>query len=166
MVRPGKAGSAAIDDVAEPDPAEGAVLVEMLAVGIRRPDPVPCSSCAVGEWDMCRNGLYTEHGIKGLHGFARERWREEPDRLVRLDPQLGLLGVLLEPTSVGAKAWGQIDRIGHRAHWEPRNVLVTGAGPIGLLAALLGVQRGLEVHVLDLVTEGLKPELVGALGAA
>jgi 2-polyprenyl-6-methoxyphenol hydroxylase-like FAD-dependent oxidoreductase len=32
-------------------------------------------------------------------------------------------------------------------------VLVTGAGPIGLLAALLGVQRGLEVHVLDLWIE-------------
>jgi threonine dehydrogenase-like Zn-dependent dehydrogenase len=41
---------------------------------------------------------------------------------------------------------------------------VTGAGPIGLLAALLGRQRGLEVHVLDQVTEGLKPELVAALG--
>jgi threonine dehydrogenase-like Zn-dependent dehydrogenase len=34
-----------------------------------------------------------------------------------------------------------------------------------LLAALLGVQRGLEVHVLDQVTEGLKPDLVAALGA-
>src|SRR5579871_5489331 len=28
-----------------------------LVVGIvRRPDPVPCPSCAVDEWDMCRNG--------------------------------------------------------------------------------------------------------------
>jgi threonine dehydrogenase-like Zn-dependent dehydrogenase len=27
-----------------------------LVVGIvRRPDPVPCTSCAVGEWDMCRH---------------------------------------------------------------------------------------------------------------
>jgi threonine dehydrogenase-like Zn-dependent dehydrogenase len=44
-------------------------------------------------------------------------------------------------------------------------VLVTGAGPIGLLAALLAVQRGYEVHVLDIVTEGPKPELVADLGA-
>jgi threonine dehydrogenase-like Zn-dependent dehydrogenase len=44
-------------------------------------------------------------------------------------------------------------------------VLVTGAGPIGLLAALLGIQRGLEVHVLDRATDGLKPELVRDLGA-
>ena len=215
-VRPGEAGSAAIDEVAEPDPAEGAVLVEMVAVGVcgtdrelvageygeappgeerlvigheslgrvlaspdgaptaagdlvagivRRPDPVPCPSCAVGEWDMCSNGRYTEHGIKELSGFARERWREEPDRLVRVEPALGPLGVLMEPTSVVAKAWEQIERIGRRAHWRPRTVLVTGAGPIGLLAALLGVERGLEVHVLDRVTEGLKPDLVGALGA-
>jgi threonine dehydrogenase-like Zn-dependent dehydrogenase len=44
-------------------------------------------------------------------------------------------------------------------------VLVTGAGPIGLLAALLGVQRGLEVHVLDRVESGPKPELTTSLGA-
>jgi threonine dehydrogenase-like Zn-dependent dehydrogenase len=73
--------------------------------------------------------------------------------------------VLLEPTTVVAKAWDHIERIGRRAVWRPRTVLVTGAGPIGLLAALLGVQRGLEVHVLDQVTEGLKPDLVAALGA-
>src|SRR5262249_57303258 len=46
-----------------------------------------------------------------------------------------------------------------------RTVLVTGAGPIGLLAALLGVQRGLDVHVLDRIESGPKPELVRALGA-
>ena len=64
------------------------------------------------------------------------------------------LGVLLEPTSVVAKAWEQIDRIGGRAHWAPQHVVVTGAGPIGLLAALLGVQRGLDVHVIDQMTSG------------
>jgi threonine dehydrogenase-like Zn-dependent dehydrogenase len=42
---------------------------------------------------------------------------------------------------------------------------VTGAGPIGLLAALMGVQRELAVHVLDRATEGVKPEIVKALGA-
>ncbi len=61
-----------------------------------------------------------------------------------------------------AKAWDHIERIGARARWQPATVLVTGAGPIGLLAALLGVQRGLEVHVLDRATEGLKPDLVAA----
>ncbi|MDP9100623.1 MAG: glucose 1-dehydrogenase [Actinomycetota bacterium] len=137
-----------------------------LVVGIvRRPDPVPCPACAAGEWDMCRNGAYTEHGIKGLHGFARERWRAEPDAMVRLDPALGPLGVLLEPTTIVAKAWEQIDRIGRRAFFDPKVAVVTGAGPVGLLAALLGVQRGLDVHVFDRVTEGAKPGLVADLGA-
>jgi threonine dehydrogenase-like Zn-dependent dehydrogenase len=132
---------------------------------VRRPDPVPCASCAAGEWDMCRNGRYTERGIKGLHGYGSERFRLAPAFAVRVDRGLGIAGVLLEPTSVVAKAWDHIDRIGARATWRPRRVLVTGAGPIGLLGALLGVQRGLDVHVLDRVTDGPKPRLVQALGA-
>jgi threonine dehydrogenase-like Zn-dependent dehydrogenase len=137
-----------------------------LVVGIvRHPDPVPCPNCAAGEWDMCRNGLYTEHGIKGRDGFAAERYALDPAFAVKLDPALGDLGVLLEPASVLAKAWEHIEHIGRRARWEPRVALVTGAGPIGLLAALMGVQRGLEVHVLDRVEEGPKPQLVRDLGA-
>jgi threonine dehydrogenase-like Zn-dependent dehydrogenase len=132
---------------------------------VRRPDPEPCTSCAVGEWDMCRNGRYTERGIKKRHGFASERFRIEPEFAVRVDSGLGELAVLLEPASVVAKAWDHIERIGRRARFEPERVLVTGAGPIGLLAALLGVQRGLRVDVLDRNTEGPKPALVRALGA-
>jgi glucose 1-dehydrogenase len=85
--------------------------------------------------------------------------------VVKIDPGLGRCGVLLEPTSVVAKAWEEVDRIGGRAHWAPTIAVVTGAGPIGLLAALIGVQRGMEVHVFDQVTSGLKPDLVAALGA-
>ncbi|MFB9237514.1 glucose 1-dehydrogenase [Plantactinospora siamensis] len=216
-ITPGTAHSLRLDEeFPEPDPREGAVLVEALAVGIcgtdheiidgqygeaqpgsdvlvlgheslgrvledstgtlrpgdlvagivRHADPVPCPNCAVGEWDMCRNGRYTEHGIKGLPGFARERWRIEPSYAVPLDPALEQVGVLLEPTSVVAKAWDHIERIGRRATWEPRTVLVTGAGPIGLLAALLAAQRGYDVHVLDRVTGGPKPGLVRALGGS
>ena len=137
-----------------------------LVVGIvRRPDPVPCANCAVGEWDFCRNGQYTERGIKERDGYCSQHYRIEPDYAVKVDPSLGHLGVLLEPTSVLAKGWEQVDRIGGRAHWAPARALVTGAGPIGLLAALLAVQRGLEVHVLDQVTSGPKPELVEGIGA-
>jgi threonine dehydrogenase-like Zn-dependent dehydrogenase len=213
---PGTPDSAQLEEVPEPDAAEGSVLVDGVALGIcgtdaeivrgdygeappgadrlilgheslgrvleapestgfapgdlvvgvvRRPDPVPCPSCAAGEWDFCRNGRYTERGIKGLHGFGSERWRIEPEFAVRLDPSLELLGVLMEPTTVVAKAWEQIDRLLTRATIGPERVLVTGAGPIGLLAALLAQQRGYEVHVLDLATEGPKPDLVRALGA-
>ena len=149
------------------DPGPSAALKQGdLVVGIvRRPDPVPCPNCAVGEWDMCRNGQYTERGIKEIDGFMSERWRIEPEYAMKVDPSLGLLGVLLEPTTVVTKAWEQVTAVGQRAFWEPRTVLVTGAGPIGLLAALVGKQHGLDVHVLDRVNSGPKPELVRALGA-
>ena len=114
---------------------------------------------------MCRNGRYTERGIKEIHGYASQRWTVETEYAVKLDPSLGEVGVLMEPTTVVAKAWEQVEKVGARAWFEPRTALVTGAGPIGLLAALLGVQRGLEVHVLDRVTNGPKPGLVTDLGA-
>jgi glucose 1-dehydrogenase len=137
-----------------------------LVVGVvRRPDPVPCGACAHGEFDMCRNGEYTERGIKQLDGYASEQWTVEADYAVRLDPRLADVGMLMEPTTIVAKAWEQVERVGARAWFEPRTVLVTGAGPIGLLAALLGRQRGLDVHVLDQVTDGPKPGLVRDLGA-
>ena len=138
---------------------------QLVAGIVRRPDPVPCACCAQGEWDMCRNGQYTERGIKALDGYGAELVTLEADFAVPIPDELGTLGVLTEPTSILAKAWEQIERISRRACSAHERVLVTGGGPIGLLAALLGGQRGLEVHVLDRATEGAKPEAVHALGA-
>ena len=150
----------------EEAPAGSGLAKGDLIVGIvRRPDPVPCPACAVGEWDMCRNGRYTERGIKERHGFGSEYFRIEPEFLVKIDPALGEAGVLLEPTSVVAKAWDHTERIGQRARsWSPKTLLVTGAGPVGLLAALMGAQRGLEVHVLDHHEHRAKREMVSRLG--
>jgi threonine dehydrogenase-like Zn-dependent dehydrogenase len=215
-VIPGTRDTARIQDLPDPEPANGDLLVRGLAVGVcgtdkeivraeygwappgrerlilgheslgrveqapagsdfaagdlvagvvRRPDPEPCGACAHGEWDMCRNGRYTERGIKELDGYASEMWTVPAQYAVKVAAHLGLSGVLTEPTSVVAKAWEQVDRIGQRAWFEPRTVLVTGAGPIGLLAAMIGVQRGLDVHVLDHLTDGPKPDLVSDLGA-
>jgi len=215
-VRPGQAGSLSVEDVDDPRPGPGELLVDGLAVGVcgtdkeiaageygwappgrerlvvgheslgrvrgapdgsdftagdlvvgvvRRPDPVPCGACAHGAFDMCRNGEYTERGIKSLDGYASQLWTLDPAFAVRLSPGLADVGVLVEPTSVVAKAWHEVERIGHRSWFEPQRVLITGAGPIGLLAALLGRQRGLEVHVLDQVRTGPKPGLVEDLGA-
>jgi threonine dehydrogenase-like Zn-dependent dehydrogenase len=215
-VRPGVAGSAALEEVPEPTRREDWLLARTIAVGVcgtdleiirgefgaappgrdrlvlgheslaevmqapagsdfvpgdwiagivRRPDPVPCLNCAAGEWDMCRNGLYTERGVKGLDGFASEHFAIEPSFAVPVDRGLGLAGVLTEPASILAKAWEHIETITARSRWRAERVLVTGAGPIGLLAAMMGIQRGLEVHVLDRVTSGPKPEIVRALGA-
>ncbi len=158
-------GHESLGRVVDPGPRSSLRKGDLVVGIVRRPDPLPCPNCAVGEWDMCRNGQYTERGIKEIDGFMSERWRIEPEYAMKVDNSLGLLGVLLEPTTVVTKAWEQVSAIGQRAFWEPRQVLVTGAGPIGLLAALLGVQRGLDVHVLDRAESGPKPDLVCALGA-
>src|SRR4051812_43831158 len=185
-VVPRQAGSARLDDVPEPDPSQGSVLADGLALGIcgtdgeiirgeyawapegeerlilgheslgrvreapedsglsagdlvvgivRRPDPVPCACCARGEWDFCRNGRYTQRGIKEMHGYGSERWRVEPEYAVRLDPALEDVGVLLEPTSVVAKAWEQIERIGARAAGGGGGAAGTGARAVRVPAA-------------------------------
>jgi glucose 1-dehydrogenase len=213
---PRQADSLDVVDVPEPEPKEGDLLVDAIAVGVcgtdleiargeygwappgrerlvlghesfgrvrqapdgsgfaagdlvvgvvRRPDPVPCGACAHGEFDMCRNGRYTERGIKQLDGYASEQWTVEADYAVKLDARLADVGMLMEPTTVVAKAWEQVERVGARAWFDPQRVLVTGAGPIGLLAALLGRQRGLDVHVLDQVTKGVKPQLAHGIDA-
>lgn len=166
---PGKSrlvlGHESLGRVIGPGPTSTFKKGDLVAGIVRRPDPVPCPNCAVGEWDMCSNGQYTERGIKQIDGYMSERWRIEPEYAIKLDSTLGILGVLLEPTTVVAKAWEMVRAVGQRSFWEPQDVLVTGAGPIGLLAALIGVQHGLNVHVFDRVKSGPKPDLVKSLGA-
>ena len=158
-------GHESLGEVLEAPPGSGFVKGDLVVGIVRRPDPVPCIACGHGEWDMCRNGQYTERGIKERNGFGSEFWRIEPEYAIKIDAGLRTVGVLTEPASVLAKAWDHIERIGARSYWKPRTLLVTGAGPIGLLGALMGRQRGMDVHVLDQVTEGPKPELVNKLGA-
>src|SRR5215207_72164 len=146
-------------------PDSGFAVGDLVVGVVRRPDPEPCGACAAGEFDMCLNGEYTERGIKEIHGYGSTMWTVEASYALRLDPALESVGVLMEPTTIVAKAWDHVERIAERAYTEQKRVLVTGAGPIGLLAALLGTQRQLEVHVLDVVESGLKPELVRELGA-
>jgi threonine dehydrogenase-like Zn-dependent dehydrogenase len=146
-------------------PAGSSIKRGDLVVGIvRRPDPLPCQSCAAGEWDMCQNGEFTEHGIKGAHGFASERFTLRERFAVLVPKALRATAVLLEPASIVAKAWEQIDRFVSHMPYRPRRVLVTGAGPIGLLAALMGVQRHYDVSVLDHARNDNKLRLVQELG--
>ena len=215
-VVPGQTGTARLEQVPDPKPDEGAVLVRGLAIGVcgtdreiaeggygtpppgqdrlilgheglgevlqapagsgfapgdlivgivRRPDPGPCPACGAGEWDMCRTESFGERGIVRLDGYGSERWRVEPDFAVPISRRLGELGVLLEPASVLAKAWDHVDRISERAFFARGRALVTGAGPIGLMACLFGAQRGYEMHVVDLAQAGPKRDLVEDLGA-
>ena len=121
-------GHESLGRVVDPSPTGGLNKGDLVVGIVRRPDPVPCPNCAVGEWDMCRNGQYTERGIKQIDGFMSEHWRIEPEYTMKVDRSLGLLGVLLEPMTVVTKAWEQVIAVGQRAFWEPRTVLVTGQG--------------------------------------
>jgi hypothetical protein len=47
---------------------------------------------------MCRKGRYRERGIKELDGYGAEVVTLEPHPAVKVDPGLGTLGVLTEPT--------------------------------------------------------------------
>ncbi len=158
-------GHESLGEVLEAPPDSGFAPGDLVVGVVRRPDPEPCDHCAVGQWDMCRNGRYTECGIKQADGYAREAFRLDAEFAVRVDPELGELGVLLEPASVVAKACTHAVHILRRADIPVRTALITGAGPIGLLAALITSQAGLETWVVDLVDSGPKPDLVRELGA-
>ncbi|HZU20022.1 MAG TPA: glucose 1-dehydrogenase [Gaiellaceae bacterium] len=121
-----------------------------------------CVACDEGAPDSCLTGDYSERGIVRLDGFARELLLEDPGQLVPIPRELRRLGVLAEPTSICARAVRHALTIGGRQPWRPRRALVTGAGPIGVLATLLLRQHGLEVW-----TASLEPsnEIVDGLGA-
>ena len=133
---------------------------------VRRPDPVPCPQCDAGEFDMCSNGQYTERGIKGLHGFMSEFYVESPDYLVKLPASLADIGVLIEPLTVVEKGVIQSEEIQRRMTWSPKEAIVTGAGPIGLMATLLLRSRGYDVFTLDIVEhDSLRAQIVKGCGA-
>src|SRR3954462_13683253 len=157
-------GHESLGRVCEAPPGSGFAVGDLVVGVVRRPDPEPCGACAHGQFDFCRNGKYTERGIKERHGYGSERWTVEAEYAVKLDAALESVGMLMEPTTIVAKAWDQIERIGNRAYFDPQTALITGAGPIGLLAAMLAAQRGLEVHVVDRNRGGPKPKLVHELG--
>lgn len=138
---------------------------QLVAAIVRRPDPVPCLNCAHDEWDYCLNGRYTERGIKGRHGFLAEYYTERPEYVVPVPDELAAVGMLVEPTTIGEKALEQVETIQRRLTWQPHRALVTGAGPIGLLAAALLALRDLEVVVYDKAESGPKLDLVDELGA-
>lgn len=114
---------------------------------VRRPCAPRCPSCARGRRDLCVSGAFTEAGIFGRHGYLRDYATDDASDLVRIPGHLASRAVLIEPLSVVEKAVETALRI-----HEPgaRTALVLGAGPIGMLAALLFRLRGLEVSVHSL----------------
>jgi threonine dehydrogenase-like Zn-dependent dehydrogenase len=110
---------------------------------VRRPDG--CPACAAGQPDMCVWHQYTERGIQGANGFMAEQFVEHEQYIVSIPTELASIGVLTEPLTVVEKAVRQVRLIQRRMPWwQPKTAVVLGAGPIGLLGALLLRSQGVE----------------------
>src|SRR5262245_42922649 len=142
-------GHESVGEIVEECPGEAAFAKGCFVVGtVRRPDPHRCLNCRNGEFDFCLNGQYRERGIKERHGYLAEFYTERPEYLINIPPELRAIAVLLEPIAVVEKAFRQAMRIQQRMMAiDPPRVMITGAGTIGMLAAVLARQRQLETLV-------------------
>lgn len=117
---------------------------------IRRNCAPHCPSCVAGRRDLCDTGLYFERGINRAHGYFTEYVTDPVADLLTVPGALLDVAVLAEPLSVVEKAI----ETAFRCHpLTPRTAIVTGAGPVGLLAAFALQVRGLAVTVVSLEPE-------------
>lgn len=122
---------------------------------------------AIGTYDMTSDDTYYERGINLRHGYTTEQYVDDPEYLVKVPPGLRHIGVLLEPLSIVEKGIQQAYEIQRRLKvWRPRRTAVMGAGPIGLLAALVLRLRGLDVSVFARTPRpNPKADLLDTIGA-
>ena len=93
---------------------------------------------------------------------------EDERYLVRVPRTLADVGVLIEPLTIAAKASVELEAILRRYPWEPTGLraLVLGAGPIGLLGAMMLVARNVETFVYSLEpATAIARKLVRSFGA-
>ncbi len=151
---------------------------DLVVTSVRRPCPHDsCAACRQGRSDFCYTGDYTERGIKDLHGFMAEYIVDEERYLSRLPASLRDVGVLIEPLTIAEKALIQVRDVQARLPWgcgtaahkkkdhSCRRALVLGAGPVGLLGAMLFKAAGFETIVYSRSSSSLnKPDLVASFG--
>jgi len=135
-----------------------------------------CRACRVERQDFCFTGDYTEHGIKEMHGFMTELVVDD-ERYINLVPRnLRDVGVLTEPLTVAEKGLAQVWQIQQRLPWIDANApvemrgkglkaVVLGAGPVGLLGAMLLITAGFETYVYSRSkVPNFKADLVEEIG--
>jgi threonine dehydrogenase-like Zn-dependent dehydrogenase len=142
---------------------------DLVAPTVRRPCAVEtCVACRAGRQDFCITGEFRERGIKEADGFMTEFVVEQERFLVKVPPTLADVGVLIEPLTIAAKASNDLGTILERYPWEPVGLraLVLGAGPIGLLAAMMLVARNVETFVYSLeAKDSPRAKLTRSFGA-
>jgi len=145
-------------------PAGGTIPVDALVVGvIRSACAARCPACQAGRFDMCQSSPLVERGLHQADGYASDYWTARETGLVVVDPALGEHGILAEPLSSLVKAQ---DRLRDVAQILPLfrwgHVLVTGAGPIGVLAAWLFGHDFAQVTIVD---PNMSPQARAALAS-
>ena len=152
-------GHEAVGEVVEAGPGVARLAAGDLVVpSVRRPCASPrCAACPAGYQDHCESGEFTERGIRGAHGFLTGRFVEHEDYLQRVPASLRRSAVLTEPLTIAEKSLRQFVAIRRRMPWladadeaevlRGVRVLVLGAGPVGLLGAMLLRSHGLAVTV-------------------
>jgi len=125
----------------------------------RRSQSEDCAACMSANQDFCVTGEFTERGIKGAHGFLAEEIVEEERYLHIVPGELREVGVLTEPLTIAEKGLRQYAAIQRRLPWmanaddeafmHGRRAVVLGAGPVGLLGAMLFLERGFDTWVFS-----------------
>lgn len=101
-----------------------------------------CPACSKGHRHICHNLNFV--GIDST-GSMQSSWTVAADLLVRLPDELPLEhGALLEPTAVA------VHDVRRGAVQPHDKVVVVGAGPVGLLIALVARSTGADVTILEL----------------
>jgi glucose 1-dehydrogenase len=143
---------------------------DLVAMTVRRPcNDQACVACRAGRQDFCITGHFRERGIKEADGFMTELIVEDERYLVPVPRSLADVGVLIEPLTIAAKASVELEAILRRYPWEPSGLraLVLGAGPIGLLGAMMLVARNVETFVYSLEpADSGRAQLTRSFGAA
>jgi threonine dehydrogenase-like Zn-dependent dehydrogenase len=136
-----------------------------------------CLACQHHHQDFCMTGHYTERGIVGLHGYMTEQVIDDADYLHPVPPVLRSVAILTEPLTIAEKAYEQVLQIQQRLPWlasslqsaEPgrgQTAVVLGAGPIGLLGAMLLLQAGYTTYVYSRSPQpNEKAKIVEEIGA-
>jgi len=129
---------------------------DLVVTMVRRPCPHKyCMACQAGRQDFCYTGDFKERGINGIHGFMTEYVVDDQKYMLPVPAHLKDIGILTEPLTIAEKAVREIYTIQKRLPWGGSDMakyhaIIIGAGPVGLLAALVCVIKGFDVTVYSL----------------
>ncbi|MBM7112413.1 glucose 1-dehydrogenase [Archangium primigenium] len=142
---------------------------DLVVPRVRRPCPhESCAPCRDGHPDFCATGEYTERGIQGAHGFCAEFFVDEARYLHRVPRELREVAVLTETLTIAEKSLRQVQLVGQRVPGKrsaPGRAVVMGAGPVGLLGAMLLLRAGYETTMYSHAPKpNEKAKLTEALG--